>query len=82
MDIRTAINSAGDFFNVYKDQVEMPKKDLVEVLIIMAALIEQLNGQSTGQNKYLAICKSTDGFTEAVWSNVWRMLKNDLPTMH
>jgi len=48
MDIRTAINSAGDFFNVYKDQVEMPKKDLVEVLIIMAALIEQLNGQSTG----------------------------------
>jgi hypothetical protein len=56
----------------------MPKKELVEVLLIMAALVEQTSGHRSTNNKYLAICKNTDGFSEAIWTNAWRLLKGDL----
>lgn len=70
------IRSIGDFFTPLASLAEPPKKDQIECLIMVAALVESTK---TTLNKYLPFCRHTDGFSEQIWANSWRLLQADLP---
>jgi hypothetical protein len=80
MELRAAIQQSGDFFAPYAAQVEMPKRDIVECMIMVGGIVETSAGY---KNSYLPFCGNvTDNFSESMWQDVWAQLRKDLPVMH
>lgn len=79
LNIREKIRESGDFLTPLAAQTDLPKKDGIECLIMIAALLEACY---TDRNKYLPFCRHTDGFSDQIWENSWRLLRTDLPIMY
>jgi hypothetical protein len=78
MELRALIQQSGDFFTPYAAQIEMPKRDIVECMIMVGGIVETSAGW---KNAYLPFCGNVnDNFSESMWQDVWSKLRKDLPS--